>query len=137
MIPENIDRLRLVTVGALALFLIGCASSKPELPAVSEDGLVKVEGSKADAAYRAPDADFSVYDRVYIADVQVAFKKDWLRDQNQTRMGAANRLTQEDADRIKAAIAEEFSRIFAEELEAGGYPVFALIHCSSGVRRIA
>lgn len=109
----------------LATALLGaCATTeKEELPKVGPDGLVLVEGTKIDAVYRHPDADFSQYNRVVLADAQVAFKKDWLRDQNRDRARTTNRVTQEDADRIKAALAKEFNRVFTEELEKAGYEV--------------
>ena len=113
-----------VAMIGLALLLGACASSqKEDLPKVDKDGLELVEGSKAAAAYRNPDADFSQFNRVTIADVQVAFRKNWLRDQNQDRVALTHRVTQEDADRIKQAVANEFTRIFTEELEKGGYEV--------------
>ena len=109
----------------VATVLIGaCATStKEELPAVTEDGLVLVEGTRADAVYKLPDADFSQYERVYIADVEVAFRKNWLEDQNRERRSVSHRITQEDADKIRQAVAGEFSKVFTEELEKGGYPV--------------
>jgi hypothetical protein len=113
-------------VVSAAVLLGACASNPQEdLPKVDKDGLVLVEGSKAAAAYKNPDADFSQFNRVTIAEVQVAFRKNWLRDQNQERVAVTRRVTQEDADRIKSAVADEFTRIFTEELEKGGYEVVA------------
>lgn len=101
-----------------------CATSQKEaLPEVDKDGLELVKSSRHSAAYVDPDADFSEYKRVTIAEVEVAFKKNWLRDQNQDRAALSHRVSQEDADKIKAALADEFTRIFTEELEKGGYEV--------------
>ena len=120
----NDSIVKLGTLMAAVLLIGACASSTQEqLPAVSEVGLALVEGTRADAVYKNPDADFARYQRVYIADVKVAFRKDWLEDQNRDRRSVSHRITQDDADRIKQAVAEEFSRIFTEELEEGGYPV--------------
>lgn len=116
--------VRCAALVAVVSLTAACASSqKPELPQVDSDGLELVKSSRHSAAYVDPDADFSEYKRVTIAEVEVAFKKNWLRDQNQDRASLSRRVTQEDADKIKAALAEEFSRIFTEELEAGGYEV--------------
>ncbi len=113
--------LRAAVIASAALLLSACATT--ELPAVSDDGLELVDGTRVDAVYRAPDADFSHFNRLYIADVKVSFRSNWLRDQNQGSL--SHRVTQQDADNIKAAIADSFRRIFTEELEKGGYQVVA------------
>lgn len=103
------------------LFLGACSTT--EAPATSDDGLKLVEGSRVDIAYMAPEADFSQYNRVNIASVDVSFRKNWLRDQNTERRSTAQRISQEDADNIKAALAASFRDIFTEELEKAGYTV--------------
>lgn len=114
------------TLLAATVLVSACATStKEELPAVTEDGLVLVKGTRADAVYKLPDVDFTRYERFYIADVEVAFRENWLEDQNRDRRSVSRRISQEDADRIKAAVAEAFKRVFTEELEKGGYPVVA------------
>lgn len=115
-----------LTIIVASSLLGACASTQKEaLPQVDRDGLQLVEGTKAAAVYVDPKADFSQFKRVTIADVEVAFRKNWLRDQNQDRMSTSRRVTQEDADRIKAAVAQEFTLIFTQELEKGGYDVVA------------
>lgn len=98
------------------------ALAKDEVPETTHDGLELVEGTKLDAVYRLPGADFSVYNRVAILECAVAFRKNWQRDQNRDRRGST-RISQDDMDRIKAALSEEFSKVFTEELEKGGYDV--------------
>ena len=102
------------------------ACTTTELAPVSDDGLELVEGTRVDAVYRAPDADFSHFNRVHISDVKVSFRANWLRDQN--RGSLSHRVSQQDADTIKAAIAASFQRIFTEELEKGGYQVVAEVN---------
>ena len=92
--------------GALARMTACASSQKEELPAVDEDGLQLVKSTKHSAVYRDPKADFSEFNRVTIADVEVAFKKNWLRDQNEDRVSLDRRITQEDADKIKASLAD-------------------------------
>ena len=116
--------LRAGCVLATALSLGACTTSS-DLPATTDDGLQRVEGARVDAAYMAPDADFSIYQRVNIARVEVSLQKNWLRDQNADRRNVSHKVTQEDADRIKAAIATSFREIFTEELKKGGYEVVA------------
>ncbi len=129
MFSHSLEKRLATTVNVLALAGIvaltgACASSQQQdLPEVDKDGLELVKNTRHSAAYVDPDADFSEFNRVAIADVEVAFRKNWLRDQNDTRASLSRRVTQEDADKIKAAVAEEFTRVFTEELEKGGYEV--------------
>lgn len=107
------------------LVLVGaCASTgKTDLPKVSDDGLTLVEGTKVWSVYVQEGADFSEFNRIAIMDVKVAFKKNWIRDQNQSSATLSHRVTQKDADRIKQVIADEFQKVFTEELDKGGYTV--------------
>lgn len=104
-------------------FLLITACSTTEAPPATDDGLQRVEDAKVDMAYKAPGADFSQYNRVSIDEVEVSFRKNWLRDQNADRRSLSHRISQEDADRIKAALADSFRRIFTEELQRAGYTV--------------
>ena len=116
--------IRLAIFVVLTGLLCACASTgKQDLPAVTEDGLTLVPDTAAYAVYRSPDADLGHYNRVYIADIEVAFKDDWVKDQNRDTRRASHRVTQQDADRIKAAVSEAFGEILTEELEEGGYQV--------------
>ena len=107
----------------LALSLLAACASTPneDLPTVTDEGLHLVKGTKSSALYVLPGADLAQYNRFAIAEVRVAFRDDWLKDQNSTRR--AHPVTQEDADKIKKAISEQFEKIFAEELREGGYTV--------------
>jgi hypothetical protein len=83
----------------------------------------RVKDSRADTLYVNPGADFSEFKRIAIADVDVSFRRNWLRDQNQTRRQLTRRVSHEDANRIRSAIADSFKRIFTDELEKAGYTV--------------
>jgi hypothetical protein len=105
------------------------AAGGTNLAAASEettyDGLVLIKDSKVDSAYIDPDADFSVYKRVAILEPYVAFKKNWQRDQNQSRQ---RRVSASDMERIKADIAALMRDVFIEALEANdGYEVVAMV----------
>ena len=113
--------LAILAMGMLA----GCASTPSEdLPTVTDEGLHLVKGTKSSALYVLPDADLAQYNQFAIAEVRVAFKDDWLKDQNSERR--AHRVTQKDADEIKSAVSEQFEIIFIEELQKGGYKVVDL-----------
>jgi hypothetical protein len=92
-------------------------------PDVSDDGLARVEHRSLDAVYWREGATLAGYDQVMIGDVDVAFRKNWQRDQNRDRRSASDRVTAEDMTRIRAAVAEGFTAIFVGELEDAGYAV--------------
>ena len=121
---------RVMVVFGAGWLLVACSTT--DLPPVSADGLELVEGTPVDAVYRDPDADFGHFNRVHISEVTVSFRANWLRDHS--RGSLSHRVTQEDADRIKSAIADSFQRIFTEELEKGGYQVVSEVDPSGDNR---
>jgi hypothetical protein len=110
-------------IGALSLVTACASTEKQDMPKVSDDGLTLIEGTEMAAVYVQEGADFTEYKRLAIIDVDVSFRKNWIRDQNSNRVALGDRVTQKDADRIKQAVADEFKSVFAEELEKGGYTV--------------
>jgi len=95
------------------------AKESTKLPDVTTDGLELVKGSKLAIVYVLPDVDFSEYDKVMLLDAKVAFRKNWLRDQN--RGSKTRRISSRDVEKIKAEVAELFNQVFTEELTEGGY----------------
>ena len=87
------------------------------------DGLVKVEAKKLDEVYLRPEADFRDYTKVLIDPTEVAFRKNWLRDQNRERLDLANRVSDSDARRILDEAQRGFQRLFAEAYMKAGYEV--------------
>jgi hypothetical protein len=113
-----------VLVFLITFLLAACAGgTRKDLPQVTPEGLHLKQGTVSDAVYVLPEADFGEFNQVAILEVSVAFRKNWLRDQNRERRALAQRITQEDADQIRSALGEEFSRVFTEELGKGGYNV--------------
>ena len=97
----------------------GLAFAKKEnLPDITEDGLHLVKDTKLALVYAEPGADLSQYKRIYMNDAYVAFKKNWQRDKNRQ---SSNRVTSDQMDKIKAAVAELFKEVMTETLEEGGY----------------
>ena len=93
-------------------------AKKQDLPEVTTDGLHRVEGSKLAIVYAETDADLSQYQRINMADVYVAFKKNWQREQNRE---FSNRVSSSQMESIKSDVAELFRTVFTETLEKGGY----------------
>lgn len=118
---------RIALVPVLTI-LIGCfataqAADDDWPPKVSSDGMPLVEGTKADAVWVKEDADFSEYSRVMIMDAGVGFIKHWRRDYNRDEISLERQVSKADAEKIKQRVADEFKKVFTEELEKAGYEV--------------
>lgn len=94
------------------------AKDKNELPEYTVEGLKRVTDPKdLSIVYAEPGADLSQYNRVYLVEPYVAFKKNWQRDQNR----GVIKVKTSDMDRIKVNVKELFMEVFTEELVKGGY----------------
>ena len=94
------------------------AKKKGEIPEYTVEGLKLVPNTKNIArVWAEPGANLSQYNRVYITEPLVAFKKNWKRDQNRGSIKVNNN----DIKRIKTAVSELFMEVFTAELEKGGY----------------
>ena len=95
------------------------AKDKDELPEYTVEGLKRVANPENLAiVYAEPGADLMQYNRVYLVEPYVAFKKNWQRDQNRSH---PMKVKTKDMDRIKIDVRELFMEVFTEELEEGGY----------------
>ena len=94
------------------------AKKKTEIPEYTVEGLKLVPNTKDIAlVWAEPGADLAQYDRVYLVEPYVAFKKNWKRDQNRGSM----KIKTSDMERIKINVRDLFMEVFTEELEKGGY----------------
>jgi hypothetical protein len=105
-------------VTTLLLTASSLSAAKVEIPEVSVDGLHHVKDSKLALVYAQPGVDFGQYQRVYLADTYVAFKKNWQRSQNRS---GSQRVSAGDMEKIKIELASLFRQVFTETLEEGGY----------------
>ena len=110
--------LALLAAAALAVLLPALAADQP--PA-EWDGLVRVNSKQIDHLYKLPEADFSGYKRVRLDPIEVEFAKNW--KPNASERSPSARLSNEDIEKIKKTLAEEFRKVFTEELTRNGYPV--------------
>jgi hypothetical protein len=111
---------------ALALLVSGAVVLLPMLVTADEppqewDGLVRVKSKNLDHVYKLPEADFSGYKRVRLDPIEVEFDKNW--KPNDSTRSPSQRLTNSDIEKIKQALAEEFRKVFTEELTKNGYAV--------------
>ena len=93
-------------------------------PDVTHDGLVLQANSKFSEVYRKPGSTLVGYNTYGLLGCQVAFRKNWMRDQNKHRAGLY-RVTQKDIDRIKKSLSQECDKYFRAAL--GEDPAYTLI----------
>jgi len=108
--------LSMILLSSLAA--VASAQNKSGVPETTIEGLELVPDTKQIAyVWAQPGADLSQYERVYIAEPLVAFKKNWQREQNRGRI----KVRSSDMERIKNNVASLFIEVFTEELGKGGY----------------
>lgn len=108
-------------VAALMLVALWNTNAVADAPE-SWDGLVEVKAKRMDAVFLLPGADFRTYTKVMIDPTQAAFKKDWMRSMQETRR-LADRVTEEDAQKILEAARTNFGDVFVEAFKDAGYTV--------------
>jgi hypothetical protein len=115
---------RLIPLG-LALVLAGCGTppAPPPAPAVTPEGLVKVEDARADLVYRLPAARLDGYTKVALLEPRIAFRKNWQNEINANsdmdRRPISDKDVQTILDNGRRLLLEEFDRV----LTKGGYTV--------------
>ncbi|MFV0478573.1 MAG: DUF3313 family protein [Parahaliea sp.] len=109
----------------LMLVLSACAQTGSTLQVETFDGLLQTPSTRFSKVYIKPGVDLSVYQRYALAECRVAFRRNWLRDQNQSRLDLNNRVTQEDVNRIKDRLSEDCEAHFRQALEVE--PAYTLV----------
>lgn len=112
-----------LALGVLAL--ISCTTTQQQRTPIDDpslhEGLERVNRPGIEAIYRKPGIDVSVYDKLLLRPVEVAFAKDWERSQSTS---VTYRMKPADFERIKSEIAAAFAEVFKEELQTkGGYQI--------------
>lgn len=107
-------RFRLTVLTSAALLLGACATA-PQTD-YSHDGLELRQVRGLDEVWVRPGTDFSAYDRIALAPVEVAFDPHW----DPRRTGTRLRLSEREREEIRTDAAELFNRTFRAELERSG-----------------
>lgn len=121
-------RTRIAWLAAIAactalLCVPAIAGKNEQLPDIDKDGLHLLKDTRVAVAYAKPGATLDPYTKLKILDCFVDFKQNWQRDYNMQELGLSGRVTDKDAEDIKKRLAEEFSKVFTEELTKKGYTV--------------
>jgi len=90
-----------IIAAACAALLTACTTTTSEIQTETTDGLKLVPDTRFDRVYQKPGVDLSSYTELGLESCEVAFKRNWLRDQNANRLDLSSRVTQKDVDRIK------------------------------------
>lgn len=88
----------------------------------TEDGLERVPHQRLDALYQRAGTSLAQYRKVAVQECSVAFRKNWLRDQNRDRP-LTLRVNSRDMERIGARLATACRDIFAKALADAGLEV--------------
>ncbi len=108
----NAMRIGLLATGISLVAACAGTSSTEE----TFDGLVRVPEARFGEVYRLPGADLSGYEALGLAPCEVAFRRNWLRDQNSATMDLGSRVTQQDVDNIRDALAAQCDGHFRQAL---------------------
>lgn len=110
----------------LALFVLASGAAPvraaDELPQTTPEGMQLVKQTRSRIVYAMPGATLDDYTRVALIDCYVAFAKDWQRDYNRDAT-LQRQVRPDDIERIKASLADEFRKVFTEELTSDGREV--------------
>ncbi|HEY2050507.1 MAG TPA: DUF3313 family protein [Caulobacteraceae bacterium] len=100
-----------------------CATATYAAPPATWDGLVQVKSKKFALAYLAPGADFSSYHKVIIDPVEIAFKKNYVRDYNRSHRALSSQIRDSDIERVVADGSKSATALFAKAFSDAGYQV--------------
>jgi len=117
------DRRRFALAAASLLVVAQAPPAMAAKAPATWDGLVRVKSKRADYVYLLPGADFRAYNKVMLDPTELAFKKNWLRDYNNSTMSLSSRLSERDVQDAITKGSQVASEILAEGFKEGGYPV--------------
>lgn len=113
-------------VGACLALIMVSASAPAVVMAQEEkttwDDLQLAKSSRSQRLYLLPGASFHSYSKILLDTTEVAFRKNWMRDFNQSR-SLSMQVGQRDIDRVSQEVASSFGSILAEQYQKAGYQV--------------
>jgi len=114
--------MRRISQIVLPILLLASTPVIGAKPPDTWEGLLRLHSNKMDAIYLLPDADFRSYTKVMLDPTQIAFRKNWQRDQN-TQMDMGKHISNKEAQDILERAKTGFDRLFAEAYQKAGYQV--------------
>jgi len=98
--------------------LLGASTFAAKKPPQEWDGLSLVKLKGLDAAYARPGVDFTIYNKIIIDPIQVAFAKGWDKEETFSK----RKLSAEQLEEIKGKIAKVAQEAFTDVLGDKGGP---------------
>ncbi len=111
--------------GVLIAATAAAPGSSPQAakPPESWDGLSRVPSKRVKYVYLLPGADFRGYHKVMLDPTEIAFRKDWAREYNNTTSTLSSRVSESDVQKIVDEGGRAATQLFADAYTSGGYPV--------------
>ncbi len=127
-------------VMAVAIGSFGLAAPSMAQSPVDWDGLVKVSSKRLNLVFLQPGADFRGYSKVLLEPTEVAFEKEWLRENR--RNSGFSRISDSELERAISKGVAASSDIFAAAWRKGGYTVVTapgpdVLRVKTGIVRIS
>ena len=117
--------MRRMIVGAFAIsasLFMTSLNADQEYPDVTTEGLKKIRETSHSVVYAKDSVDLSVYQRIWLVDAAVAFKKNWQREHNRS---FAHKVSAKGMEEIRTELADLFRERFTEKLTEAGYELVA------------
>lgn len=92
-------------------------------PPSTWDNLVRTPSKKIDFVYLLPGADFRGYSKVMLEQTEVAFRKNFKRDYNDSTLDLARKLNDDDIQKISTEVRDGFEKLFIDAYTKAGYQV--------------
>jgi hypothetical protein len=100
------------------VFMSGFSIAQEEPPGTTIEGLQLIKDSNLTLVYAQPGIDLRQYNKVFLGEAYIAFKKNWQRDQNKSH---PHKISADDMTTMKAELSSLFREVFSTTLEEGGY----------------
>lgn len=104
-----------------ALFLLAAFATTPGFSEVTEDGLTRVDKTKADLLYVRAGVSFAGYKKVVLLEPAVAFKKNWQANSNSTIEPTGHPVSDEGMAKMIATGKKMLTDEFSHRLTKAGY----------------
>src|ERR1700760_4324345 len=117
---ERRMKIRILAASFIALVLMGVPALTAAEPPTTWDDLKLVKSSRSARLYLLPGANFQPYSKVMLDKTEVAFRKNWARDYNQSSRTVSRRIDDGDIKAASELVSSNFGDIFAEEYQKAG-----------------
>jgi hypothetical protein len=91
------------------------AAAMAKKPPQEWDGLALVKLKGMDVAYARPGADFSIYDKIIVDPIQVAFSKNWEKEETFSKLKLSARQLEEIKEKISKVAEESFAKVLSDK----------------------